>query len=184
MQRCLVLVFLMLVLANCSTFQRASKHNIPEYSYTDSLRTFKTIKCSSRTAEDCMACALQGEAANQPAAGIYAVGMTIMTRAKGDLDRVCRVTTARGQFEGMRKNRTLKISKKVWGVTQHILKSRETGWTHFWAPRTQKELKRNKPHWAYSFEKRQCDREEIGDHIFYNDQVCKPSVQVRTQAQN
>jgi len=181
---CLVLGILLSLLANCSTLSRANRHNVPQFSYTDSLRTHKTINCSSLLPEDCMACALQGESANQPEAGIYAVGMTIMTRAKGELKKVCPVTTARGQFEGMKKNKKMKISKKVWGVTQHILESKETGWTHFWAPRTQRRLKRNKPRWANEFEKRQCQNEEIGDHVFYNDQKCSISKKIHVQAQN
>ena len=80
-----------------------------------------------------MACALQGEAANQPSKGMYAVGVTIMTRAKGNPNRICRVTKARRQFEGMRRWGKKKISKKVWGVTEHIMESKEMGWTHFWA---------------------------------------------------
>ncbi len=153
--------------------------NLPSFTYLESLQTQKRLNCASRKPFDCMACALQGEAANQPGKGMYAVGMTIMTRAKGQIDRVCRVTKARRQFEGMRRWGRMKISKKVWRVTEHIMESKETGWTHFWAPRTQAKLKRTKPHWAHKFEKRQCKKKKIGDHIFFDNNKCKFNRQMR-----
>ncbi|MCB0379079.1 MAG: cell wall hydrolase [Bdellovibrionales bacterium] len=131
--------------------------------------------CSSNNPGDCMACALQGEAANQTSQGIYAVGVTIMTRAKGKLENICKVTKARGQFEGMRKRGKRKISRRVRKVTRQILKSREKKWTHFWAPRAQKRLRRSKPFWATHYEKRRCEKQEIGDHIFYNANKCELS---------
>lgn len=120
-----------------------------------------------------MACALQGEAANQSAQGIYAVGVTIMTRAKGNPDKVCKVTKARRQFEGMRRKGSIKISKKVWEVSQFVLEKKEVGWTHFWSPLEQANLKRPKPSWAKQFEDRQCHQEKIDDHVFYNQNQCK-----------
>ena len=163
--------FIVLFVSACAS--TPSRENLPQFSYMDGLRTAKRINCASRSPTDCMACALQGEAANQTSQGIYAVGMTIMTRAKGDPRRVCRVTKARRQFEGMRRRGKRKISRKVWGVTLHIMESKETGWTHFWAPKTQARLKRRQPAWAHSFERRQCKKEKIDDHIFFNNKQCK-----------
>lgn len=182
MGKCLFLSILLMLLSQCTTVP--NRDNLPNFTYMDGLRTEKRINCASRKPMDCMACALQGEAANQPAQGIYAVGVTIMTRAKGQLERICRVTKARRQFEGMRRRGKRKISRKVWGVTKHIIESKEVGWTHFWAPRTQAKLKRRKPHWAYSFEKRQCTKEKIGDHIFFNTNQCRLDRYMRVNAQN
>jgi spore germination cell wall hydrolase CwlJ-like protein len=173
--------FALLFVCACATTPQDKE--LPKYSYVDSLRTAKKINCASRKPIDCMACALQGEAANQPSRGIYAVGVTIMTRAKGNIQRVCKVTKARRQFEGMRSRGHKKISKKVWGITEHIMKNKETGWTHFWAPHTQYKLKRKKPYWAHQFEKRQCKKEKIGDHIFFNTNQCKLDRRLRLNAQ-
>lgn len=170
------------IVSACAT--KPSSENVPQFTYVDSLRTARTINCASRKPSDCMACALQGEAANQPSKGIYAVGMTIMTRAKGKPERICRVTKARRQFEGMRRRGRKKISKKVWGVTEHIMESMETGWTHFYAPRTQRNLRRSKPHWANTYEKRQCKKEKIGDHVFYNVNQCRLNRHMRINASN
>lgn len=147
--------------------------DLPEFTYVDSLKTVKKVNCAKSDPLHCMACALQGEAANQSARGMYAVGVTIMTRAKGNIHNICRVTKARRQFEGMKRKGWKKISKKVWKVANHIMESKEIGWTHFWAPRTQARLKRRKPAWAYKFDKRQCLKEKIDDHIFYNTNLCK-----------
>lgn len=180
MGKCLFLSFVLLFVSACASTPSAD--NLPSFTYLDSIRTAKRINCASRNPTDCMACALQGEAANQPAKGMYAVGVTIMTRAKGNPDRICRVTKARRQFEGMRRWGRKKISRKVWGVTQHIMESQETGWTHFWAPKTQYHLKRRKPRWAYTYEKRQCKKEKIGDHIFFNNNQCKYNRRMRVIA--
>ena len=182
MGKCVYLSFLLLLVSACAT--RPGSENIPKFSYIDGLRTAKTVSCASRKAIVCMACALQGEAANQPAKGIYAVGVTIMTRAKGNTSKVCKVTKARRQFEGMRRRGKIKISRKVWGVAAHVLKSKEMGWTHFWAPRAQANLKRSKPSWARTYEKRMCSQEKIGDHVFYNINQCKYGPQMRVNAQN
>lgn len=181
MGKCLIMSSFLL-LAACAS--RPSLDNLPSFTYMDGLVTAKTVNCSSGEALDCMACALQGEAANQPGPGIYAVGVTIMTRAGGDKNRVCKVTRARRQFEGMRRRGRRKISKKVLKVTQHVLGSEETGWTHFWAPKAQKRLKRRKPAWAHSFEKRQCRQEMIGDHMFFDTNQCKYNRNMRLNAQN
>lgn len=157
----------------CTSCQLSPKDKpLPEVTYLDGLTTAKKINCSSNKALHCMACALQGEAANQNAQGVYAVGITIMTRAKGKLNKVCKVTKARGQFEGMRRSGYRKISKKIWKITNHIIEKKETGWTHFWAPVEQKNLNRRKPAWASHFEQRQCLKEKIDDHIFYNKNKC------------
>jgi len=182
MGKCLFLSFVLLFVSACAS--TPSSKNLPRFSYLDGLLTAKTVNCASRAPTDCMACALQGEAANQSAQGIYAVGVTIMTRAKGKINRICRVTKARRQFEGMRKKGRRKISKKVWRVSKHVVESKETGWTHFWAPKTQANLKRHKPHWAYAFEKRKCKKERIGDHIFFNTNQCRYNRRMRLNAQN
>jgi len=171
------LAFMLVFIGACASTSQSGRHGkvLPKYSYVDSLRTAKKINCASRKASDCMACALQGEAANQPTRGIYAVGITIMTRAKGNPRRIWRVTKARRQFEGMKRRGKKKISKKVWGVTKHIMKTLETGWTHFWAPKVQYRLNRRKPKWATVYEKRQCRKQKIGDHIFFNNRQCKIS---------
>lgn len=180
----LVLVFV----SACATKPKAPKKvilngdNLPKFSYLDGLRTAKTVNCASKSPTSCMACALQGEAANQPGKGIYAVGVTIMTRAKGNIKRICKVTKARRQFEGMRRRGKRKISRKVWKVTKHILSSQETGWTHFWAPRTQRKLKRRKPAWAHVFEKRKCRKKRISGHIFFNINKCKFDRRMRLNA--
>ncbi len=172
----------MIALGACTS--TPSGENLPAFSYLDGLRTERIVSCASRDPYHCMACALQGEAANQPGPGIYAVGVTIMTRAKGHLDHICKVTRARRQFEGMRNRGQRKVSKKVWRVTEHIMESRETGWTHFWAPITQARLKRKKPFWADRFEQRLCKKEKIGDHVFFNNQSCKYNRRMRLNAQN
>lgn len=182
MGKCVYLSLLLLFVSACAT--HPNSENIPKFSYLDSLQTAKTINCSSRKALDCMACALQGEAANQPSKGIYAVGVTIMTRAKGNINRICRVTKARRQFEGMKRYGKRRVSKKILGVSQHILKSKEVGWTHFWAPRTQTKLKRKKPYWAHSYDRRKCLKKKIGDHIFYNINKCQYNRRMRINAQN
>ena len=187
MDKRLFLSLVLIYITACSTKPEVKKlngDNLPKFSYVDSLHTAKTVNCASRKAKECMACALQGEAANQPARGMYAVGVTIMTRAKGKLSRICSVTKARRQFEGMKRRGKRKISKKVWKVTQHIINSKETGWTHFWAPRTQRKLKRRKPAWAHVFEKRKCKRRRIGGHIFFNINQCKFDRRMRLNAQN
>ncbi len=172
----------MLTLGACTS--TPSSENLPSFSYLDGLNTAKKVNCASQQPMDCMVCALQGEAANQTGRGIYAVGVTIMTRAKGQIDRICRVTKARSQFEGMRRRGKRKISKKVWRVAEHIMESKEQGWTHFWAPRTQARLRRSKPEWAYHYEKRQCTKKKIDDHIFFNTNQCKYNHRMRLNAQN
>jgi spore germination cell wall hydrolase CwlJ-like protein len=176
------IAILLLFLSACAS--KPSSKNIPKFSFLDSLKIEKTVNCSSRDALDCMACALQGEAANQSPHGIYAVGITIMTRAKGRLDKICGITKARGQFEGMKRRGKRKITRKVMGIAKHIIESKETGWTHFWAPKTQADLRRNKPYWAYTFERKQCLNEKIGDHVFYNTNQCVLDRQRMINAQN
>ncbi len=173
---------LVVLLTACTTHTSSKK--LPQFSYLDGLVTEKNISCASEQPLDCMACALQGEAANQPGHGIYAVGITIMTRAKGQPKNICSVTRARRQFEGMRRRGRRKISRKVWQVSLLVLENKETGWTHFWAPQTQSKLNRRKPAWAHSFEKRQCRQETIGDHIFFDTNQCKFNRYMRLNAQN
>ena len=181
MGKCLLLSLGLFMASACSTTSK--KDILPRYTYIDGLRTAKRFDCASRNPEVCMACALQGEAANQPAIGIYAVGVTIMTRAEQNPEKICKVTKSRRQYEGMRKRGQLKISRKVWGVTQHIMESKEIGWTHFWAPKTQMKLKRKKPHWASRYEERQCRKQQIGDHVFFNNKQCKFNRYMRINAQ-
>jgi spore germination cell wall hydrolase CwlJ-like protein len=168
-----------LFLYGCST---PNMDNLPSFRYVDSLTMAREVHCASTDPMHCMACALQGEAANQPARGIYAVGMTVMTRAEGEVSQICTVTKARRQFEGMRRHGRMKVSVKVWRVTEHIVESRETGWTHFWSPISQAKLRRAKPYWATRFEKRQCKKEKIGDHIFFNTNQCKYNRSMRLNA--
>ena len=165
--------FALIILCSCSTSSKKNAfEELPNFTYLDGLVPAKTINCASRSPQHCLACALQGEAADQPARGIYAVGITIMTRAKGNPKKICRITKARRQFEGMRRWGKRKISRKIWQVTIKVLEHKETGWTHFWAPKAQAKLKRKKPSWAYSYEKKQCLQEKIGDHIFFNKNKC------------
>ena len=161
-------------LIGCSAPKKPSR-DLASFSYLDSLTTVTKVNCGSGQALDCMACTLQGEAADQPGAGVYAVGMTIMTRAKGQLSRVCRVTGAAYQFEGNKRRGSRKISKKIWAISKHILTTKETGWTHFWSPKSQGRLKRQAPRWAKSFKERGCHSQKIGDHIFYNENKCEKS---------
>ena len=170
-----------LCLAACSThpnqpqvtYAELPQVSLMEFTYMDGLNTAKKINCASSAPTDCMACALQGEAADQNGKGIYAVGVTIMTRAKGDINKICKVTKARRQFEGMRSKGEIKISEKVWTITNFIIESRETGGTHFWSPKIQYKLNRGKPSWAYKFEKRKCRKTVIDDHVFFNTNDCK-----------
>ena len=168
-------LFLFLFCVSCASTDTNSFSSkaLPKFSYADGIVTHKKVNCSSGKAIDCMACALQGEAANQPAQGIYAVGVTIMTRAKGNTNKICKVTKSRRQFEGMKRRGYRKISKKVWIISRQVLARKETGWTHFWSPSAQARLKRSKPIWAYRYEARQCRREKIGDHVFYNENMCQ-----------
>ena len=168
-------LFLFSLCVSCASTEttKLSPKAIPKFSYNDGIITHKKVNCSSGQAINCMACALQGEAANQPAQGIYAVGVTIMTRAKGKTNKVCKVTKSRRQFEGMKRRGYRKISKKVWIISRQVLARKETGWTHFWSPSAQARLKRSKPIWAHRYEARQCQREKIGDHVFYNENVCR-----------
>lgn len=176
-------LLILLFLAACSTRQskppatyaelKFPKESFFEFTYLEGIETARKVNCASKDPTVCMACALQGEAANQNGKGIYAVGVTIMTRAKGDIKNVCKVTRAKKQFEGMRSTEQRKISKKVWRVTQHILETQETGWTHFWAPGIQYKLNRGKPSWAYEFEKRKCKKSVIDDHVFFNTNDCQ-----------
>ena len=76
-----------------------NKKSLPRYNYLDSLQTKKTVSCRDQVPLHCMACTLQGEAANQSSQGAYAVGMTIMTRAKGNLRKICSVVRSPKQFE-------------------------------------------------------------------------------------
>ncbi len=177
----LYLPFLLLFLSACASPKKVT--SALRFSYLDGLQAAKQIDCGSQRPMDCMACALQGEAANQPGPGVYAVGVTIMTRARGRAQNICATTKARGQFEGMRKRGRKKISKKVWAVTKKIMATKEIGWTHFWAPKTQKKLNRRKPAWATTYEKRQCRNEEIGDHVFFDTNQCRYNRSMRLNAQ-
>lgn len=129
--------------------------------------------CGAHRSFDCMACALHGEARNQSPTGIYAVAKTIMTRAQGKTSNICRATRARHQFEGVPKKGRIRLTKNIYWATKKILKTKEKGWTHFWAPRSQYQLGRRKPAWANTYDRQGCDRQTIGDHIFYNAKNCK-----------
>lgn len=150
------------------------KHRLG-YSYVESITTARHVSFRSNQPLDCMAVALQREAGNQPSPGVYAVGVTIMTRAKGRVDRICKVTRARRQFEGVRRHGSVAVSIKTLGIAKRILQTKETGWTHFWAPKAQARLKRGKPLWATRYEQRQCQSKTIADHVFFNKNQCKKS---------
>lgn len=123
---------------------------------------------------DAVARTLIGEAATQGEQGMLAVGGVIANRARQRGLSPSQVVLQRNQFEPWGNpdttNRLLNISpespeyQQAYGIAQRALAGEDPtgGASHFYAPRAQAALGRQKPSWDNG------SGRAIGDHLFFN----------------